>query len=608
MLAANAKVSCEVRLRVLCSNAKGSFMRLILACLLLLAVSATPSVADTAIDYSMSPVVSAKGLSALAIQIRMDGDDDGDTVLNLPNEWGGKTKLYEGIKDLRIAGGDIVPQKDPAKRFIHHRPRAKLFISYKVVQTWPGEAQANGANEYRPIIQPGYFHVLGNAVFITPERDDHPPASFAMNGLPAGWSFASDLEHGVLGRKLVLDDVPESILVGGDFRVVTRNQVRLAIRGKWPFTDDALVTRLQAIIDAHQRFWGDPSEPFLVTALPLVGEPGVVSLGGTGRSDAFAFFATDSAESEQINKVLAHEHLHTWIPRRIGGMPKEDEARDYWLSEGFTEFYTTRLLLRYGQMSMKAYVDNLNDALRDYANSSVRTAPNSKIVSDFWKDRNTEQLPYQRGQLLAHLWDQRLRDRSDGALDLDDVVLAMKARVKSLAGRDPPLASDLFPEEARRLGLDLGFDLERLVRDGGAVLLDADTFQPCGKVETVDLPEYDRGFDADKTADNGNVVAGLREDSNAFKAGLRNGMKILKRETGKPGDSRVPLTYRVQDGGRETVISFLPEGDKRTTLQELVLKPDLDWEFSKMCLARLSGLPGRFDDGVWSKVRRWLPF
>ncbi|MEQ1752823.1 MAG: hypothetical protein ABL973_01675 [Micropepsaceae bacterium] len=606
MTAHNAKVSCGVWRRVLARSVV--FVRLTFAAGIAMMCTVAPAVADTALEYSVTPVMDANGLTGLQVQIRLDGEDDGDTVLNLPNEWGGKSRLFEGLRDLRIAGGEIISQNDPAKRLVRHRPRAKLFISYKVVQTWAGEARANGANEYRPIIQPKYFHVLGNALFITPERDDHPPVRFEFKSLPKGWSFASDLEHGSMGRKLVIDDVVESILVGGDYRVLSRGKIRLAIRGKWSFSDEALVNRLQPIIESHQRFWGDPPEPFLVTALPLAGDEGVISLGGTGRDDAFVFFATDNTESAQLNRILAHEHLHTWIPRRIGSMPKQDEAKDYWLSEGFTEFYTGRLLLRDGVWTLKEYVDALNDAFRDYAVSKVKSVPNTKIVNDFWKDQETQQLPYLRGQLLAQIWDQRLRQASDGARDFDDLMLAMRARSASTSGDDPPLASQLFVEESRRMGLDVGPDMASHVRDGEPVLLAADIFAPCGEVDTSDIAEFDRGFDADKTAENGNVIVGLKGDSNGYRAGLRNGMKIIKRESGKPGDSRVPLKYRVLENGRERLISYAPEGERRITLQELNLASGLDDDTRKACQARLAGLPGRYDTGLWAKVRRWVPF
>jgi predicted metalloprotease with PDZ domain len=45
-------------------------------------------------------------------------------------------------------------------------------------------------------------------------------------------------------------------------------------------------------------------------------------------------------------------------------MPMRDEASDYWLSEGFTDFYTFRLLVRDGIWSNEQYADAVNDVLR----------------------------------------------------------------------------------------------------------------------------------------------------------------------------------------------------------------------------------------------------
>jgi predicted metalloprotease with PDZ domain len=551
-----------------------------------LAVSAA---ADDTVRYTLSPVLASGKLQALAIEVRFAGEGDGETVLHLPNEWGGKTELYQGVRDLTVEGDGVsVAATEAAKRVVKHRPGAELRVRYRIVQYWPGVPAVTGDNEYRPIVQPAYFHVLGNAVFIEPESDESRPAAFVVKGLPRGWAFASDLEHTAMGRKLVLGDIIESVSVGGDFRIVKRGSVRVAIRGKWSFSDDGFLDQLQPIIASHHRFWGDGDEPFLVTVVQLQSSPGQRSLGGTGRSDAFAFFATDGASDVVINRILAHEHLHTWIPRRIGGMPEPDEARDYWLSEGFTDFYTGRLLVRDGIWSLDQFASELNEMLWAYANSPVRTAPNADIVSGFWKDPATGKLPYQRGQLLATKWDFDLKKATNGARDLDDVVLAMKARAAG-PGK-PPLASTMFVEEMKRVGVDVATDMGRFVDKGEAVLLPADVFAPCGTVATLDLAEFDRGFDPQKTADNGDKIAGLRKDSPAYRAGLRDGMQLLKREAGKTGDSRVDLSYRVLDNGVERVITYRPEGTKRFTVQEFTLKAGMTEAERKACAARLGGV------------------
>lgn len=553
---------------------------------------AASALADDTVHYTMTPVMAGGKLQALAIELRFTGDADGETVLELPDAWGGKTELYQGVRDLRIEGaGAAITSSEAAKRVVRHQPGAELRVSYRIEQYWPGVPSVSGSNEYRPIVQPTYFHVLGNAIFVEPggggPNSEDVPATFAIKGLPRGWSFASDLEHAAMGRKLTLGDIIESVSVGGDFRVLKRGMVRVAIRGKWSFADGDFVQRLQPIIASHYKFWSDPDEPYLVTVIPLAATAGSRSLGGTGRSDAFAFFATDNADDLSLNRVLAHEHLHTWIPRRIGSMPEPDEARDYWISEGFTDFYTGRLLARDGIWSIEQFATDLNETLAAYANSTARTAPNADIITGFWKDPDLGKLPYQRGQLLATVWDARVRTATKGARDLDEVVLAMKARTPGPT--KPPLASTVFVEEMTRIGVDVGADMKQFVEKGEAVLLLADIFAPCGTVATLEVAAFDRGFDPMKTSQNGNKITGLREDSPAYRAGLRDGMQIVKREAGKVGDSRVDLTYRVLDSGVERVITYKPEGTKRIMLQEFTLKAGMTDAERKACAARLSG-------------------
>lgn len=562
-------------------------MKAAFACLLWFAAAVTASAADSSVAYTMSPVMVKGMLNALEIEMRFAGDADGESKIDLPNSWGGYEQLYQGIKDFTVMGdgASLAPVGEPEVRIVRHKPGAMLSVRYRVVQYFDGEPAVTGGNEYRPVIQPTYFHVLGNVVFASPDRDGETAATFAMKGLPAEWTFASDLEH----DGLTLDGVVESVAVGGDFRVVKRGKLRVAIRGTWKFSDDGFVDLLQPIIASHYRFWGDAEEPFLVTAIPIKSAPDNISVGGTGREDAFAFMATTNAENQVLNRLLAHEHLHTWIPRRIGGISENDDAVDYWLSEGFTDFYTARLLVRAGIWSVATYAEETNNLLAAYWTSSAHTEPNSRIVKDFWKDPDVGKLPYQRGQLLAMMWDAKLRAVSGGKRDFDDVMLAMRARVKN-AKEKTPLASVLFGEEMKKAGVDVTEDRARFVERGEAVLLPESMFAPCGKVATVTVPEFDRGFDPQATTANGNVVTGLRDDSPAYRAGLRNGMKILKRESGKVGDSRVEMRYRVLDGSAERVIAFRPDGAKQITFQEFAIDPALDQRGQKACLARLSGL------------------
>ncbi len=162
--------------------------------------------ADDTVRYALTPVLAKGKLEAAAITMRFRGDADGETVLQLPDSWGGKSKLYEGVQDLKVSGdGVTVAETGPGTRTIKHAPGTDLTVRYRVVQNWAGEPSASGTNEYRPVIQPDYFHLIGNAIFAKPVRGDGSetdptPASFSLEGLPRRWAFASDLDHGAMGR------------------------------------------------------------------------------------------------------------------------------------------------------------------------------------------------------------------------------------------------------------------------------------------------------------------------------------------------------------------------------------------------------------------------
>ena len=56
--------------------------------------SAALAAADDSVRYTLTPVLTQGKLTALAMEVRFTGDADGETVLQLPDSWGGKSKLY----------------------------------------------------------------------------------------------------------------------------------------------------------------------------------------------------------------------------------------------------------------------------------------------------------------------------------------------------------------------------------------------------------------------------------------------------------------------------------------------------------------------------------
>jgi predicted metalloprotease with PDZ domain len=534
------------------------------------------------ITYTLTPVMQGGALQALQIDLTFRGQGDGETALRLPADWGGEQELWRGIEALEIVSG--AEMRDGAalnERVLTHEPNARIQVRYRVIQDWDG-APMGGRNTYRPIVQPTYFHLIGEAALVTPELHLATPARLRVRGLPRGWNFASDLQH----PGLVLGRVWTSITVGGDYRIrrATDANIRVAIRGEWSFTDQAFAAQVGDIIGGHRRFWGDRSTPYLVTVTQTAQRgPGQMSVGGTGLDDAFAFFATPNSDDAPIARTLAHESLHTWIPGRIGGMPQENEAAHYWFSEGFTDFYTGRMLVREGLWTPQQFADDLNEMLAAYAQSPVRDAPNTRIVADFWSDGDVQRLPYQRGRFLATMWDARLRAQNRS---LDEAVREMRER--ALAG-DSAKAPDMLPVVLESIGLDVRGDIAIYAEGGARVLLPEDLFAPCGRVVTREVPAFSRGFDIEATQANNGRISGVDPASPAYAAGLRDGMVLRRRERGVIGDAEQEFAYVVLDGQTERTIAYLPRGRGTYVLQRFEIDTPLEGERYAQCRAVLGG-------------------
>jgi predicted metalloprotease with PDZ domain len=545
------------------------------------------------VDYTLTPEIRSDKLVALDAEIRMDADATGKTVIDLPDKGDGHEGRWRFISDFTVDGA-TVREEGPSTRVLTSAPGARLTVHYRVHSAYEHDPSGDDGNPYAgAAILPTWFASLGEFVFAAPEGREHAVATFHWGALPKGWIAASDLD--APGQRLTVAEILNSTMLGGDdvkiySRPIAGGRLRVAMRGTWLFADAALVDDLATVMSAQRRFWGDISGPYFVAVIPLRTSPNHLSVGGTGRFAGFALYGTGNAEEARVRLTLAHEHIHNWIPQKQGRLPDGDqEPSAYWYSEGFTDFYTDRTLLRSGIWASKDFIGHLNEVLRTYGASSVREVPASRIVSDFWTNEAIHSLPYQRGYLLAFIWDARMRRATHGAAGLDQVMFAMRERYVKAPASDKPRVIESFEAAAQAItGIDVRPDIETYATQGAAIRLPEDLFGGCAVVSTVTIPTVDLGFDGAASAAKG-VFAGVDPNGPAYRAGLRDGMTRISRQGGNPGDSRVEVVYRVRDpSGAERTISYRPEGKTTVTFQEVVLLPEASAR-PALCKAPLTG-------------------
>ncbi len=554
----------------------------------LLSILSLPLLGATApspapVRYVLAPELSDGAISALKVEVRFRADPSGSTDFGWDDGWAGERKLWQWARDFRVAGATAVEKYGDGHWRIKAPPGTELTATYRIVSAYDHDPTVENTDQPKPVIRPLWFYAAGNALFGRPDHREEVSATFDWLG-PQGVGFASDLEH-LAGRVRkasrpgTVSDVLESIVIGGrDLRIFPdRNGsgVRVATIGSYAFSPAQLDDLARRVIGIERDFWkADRRAPFLVTAAPIVGSPTAMGFGGTGRGDGFALWIDQRAPLDRMKWLLAHEYFHTWNPGQLGTAPDDRSARpaSYWFSEGFTDYYARALLVRAGLITPVEFAAQWNEMLSAYAASPARKMTGAQAAAAFWQDEAAQKLPYQRGAILAAMWNARLLATSHGRSNLDSVMKAQLVAARS--GKEDALK--LFRALAARQGLNIAADMERYLTRGETIMLPTESFGPCATVITEHRPAFSRGFDPDATAKADNIATGVDPASPAYASGLRNGMKILARTEGEPDNALVPYALVVEHNGQRRTIRYLPQGGEQVAVQKLRILPTKD--------------------------------
>jgi predicted metalloprotease with PDZ domain len=548
--------------------------------------------------YDIKPIINpATGnFDAVDFTLSFRGDKSGKTILLLPNDWGGSDRLYQHITALKASGATIAAGDAPRKRVLNHKPSAKIRLTYRIVQAQlpPQEDRMRGSNDYRPIVQPDFLHLIGTTWAIAPESwGNDTKLSVKIAPLSGPHSLVSDLQHHKAGQAIRLEELMSSITMAGDIRVHDAgNGARIAIRGKMDKRSDAeWVAAFSKIAATTRDFWKSKPEPFLVTVWLTPGEGLNSSTGGTGLGDAFAFMATSNADPKQIDDTMMHEMTHSWIPRKIGGFHDDgrNEAEGYWLSEGFTDYLKMRLMVSAGFWSAKDYANAFNAASLELALLPDRETPNTEAAKTFWTTRSGGRLPYLRGAIFAALLDEKLREQGADAMNFDDFLLDMQHR--ALTNKDAD-AEALLREAMAAAGVRADELIAQHIDEGKPMTLSTSSFAPCGKVELAAAPQWEPGFDLQKSLQAEGpqkLVTGVIKDGPAWRAGLRDGQEAIGWSF-YFGDTSQDMQIDVLIDNKPVSIKWLPVSDSKTPYQKLVIDPALSEADKAWCLKRLGAI------------------
>lgn len=376
--------------------------KILTLCFLLSAWITVSSAATGFVDYSFERIDS----SSLKITLHFAGNEAGKSFIILPNEWAGQTGLYHCIEGLSSLSPNtsLAPTERPDQFIATYRPSEAVTLQYTLKKDWQGLPRY--PMYFRPVIEKNYFYFDGFSGLVYPAIEFSEPiqCTLSFTGFPEGSfvgnSFFSNAPHQSFAT--TLGNLRNGLFCVGDFRFKEVNfpngRMIIAVTGKFTFDDDRLFSTVSSIIPAERQFWNDPGTPYFFTLLLPLYDRG--STGGTAHYNSFALYESTNLKMEQgLIETISHEYFHNWLGQGLK-MPMPEEIYK-WFQEGFTDYYSHKILLTTGVWSPTAYTDKMNQVIRDYSRSAYFNTPNDSLVGNYWKDPALKLLSYQRGQIRA---------------------------------------------------------------------------------------------------------------------------------------------------------------------------------------------------------------
>ena len=328
------------------------------------------------------------------------------------NAYAGVLGIAERVGDFRAttsSGEDSGAKKIATGEFRSDRPASK--ISYQVDVSKPNAADISHVSWIS-----GDYGLLMLADLLPREF-----RSVSINfELPGGWAV-----NGANSGDASLYQVaaPESavFLVGRVFRKAQGSVddmfVTTVLGGSWPFKERDALGAATRVMKSYRRLTGYqwPGGVFIVIA-PLPVKVGNVKWRAETRGATVVLLIDPSADFKnwvgQLAVIFTHELLHLWVPNQL----KLDGDYD-WFFEGFTLYTALQTALKLKIITFKEYLDTLArvyDSYLSYADDL------SLIEASERRWTTPGSLVYDKGMLVAFLYDLRVRKDSGGKTTLAD--------------------------------------------------------------------------------------------------------------------------------------------------------------------------------------------
>lgn len=501
----------------------------------------------------------------LDVKLEIPADKFDKTGFSL-SDWAGQNNYIENIYRLSATGknGDSLPLEKTGDRTWTVMNRRQAFdLTYTVVSQKDNFMGNNVRNHFHPTLLKNYASLWGSSFLLYPDEKEIAALPVKLQIIPNEYgNIYSNFEKGADS----FEDLSEFFFAAGDYRAVKKTvggrNIQFILQGKnWKFTDEQFIDVVSRIIEAQVKYMGfypASSETLLVT----LNEGTANSQGGTVVKNVVSVYPNpqNPLQNFDILKLISHEHFHNWNNSYLHEAAGKSEGYYKWLSEGFTEYYAGLTLYREGLISEREFTSWLNDILLEYQlNPVALTATADILAENYWKSNDYNRLPYVKGTLIALLTDLQIRQKNPGKKQIDDFMRLMIKDTDKVKGYDDALI--LKSLDALEQGGNRKFYDDYIL--GAGLLPIVDVLKNSGILVTEKPRDvFDLGF----TTESGKLERGVKikqvaPDSNAFKAGLKEGDRIMSLSVNY-GRPQIEAAIGVQRETETSQIRFYPKKSK----------------------------------------------
>jgi hypothetical protein len=226
--------------------------------------------------------------------------------------------------------------------------------------------------------------------------------------------------------------------------------------------------------------------------------------GGTALPNHFIFNAPagprDTSEHGPL-LLLAHETGHLFIrglQNPGGGGPSNN-----WFTEGLNEYYAVMLALRSGLAPLDLVLQEMNLQTRNYYTNPRKNMPaDSVAMFNPMQDGRAQNVSYERGILFWADMDSRIRAASKGRRNLDNVIVPLITRARTLGGEGglggqaraggqpgwftPAELVDSLSKEAGPIARQV---FDSVIVRGKNIVPASNAFGPCFELKATKIPD-----------------------------------------------------------------------------------------------------------------------